>query len=447
MPKIAKTLTDREIRSIKKEGFHAVGGVKGLMLRINPSGKYWVLRYSLNGKRRDLQFASYPNQSLKEARQAAQKYRNLLDDGIDPIEWRHNKVQEVLLEEKHSKIATKTFSVMSEEYIQYLIGIGKYEEHPNELKQIQSRLRKHINPVIGNKVFHSIVDKDVAQLLLPYRKTKHYALENKLRQLIGQIYMWARAMQLTDAEVPTNAKELSYLLPKRESKPQNNHPMFPVSEIPEFMKDLHFRPSISAKCLEFAILTASRSKNAREATWDQFDFSKNKWTIPANQMKKGDLNGDHIVPLSKQLKEFLAKLKEYDLTNSKYLFPSPVGGGILSDGSLKAVIQRMHNDRIMNVGKGYTDPKQRHPKTNLPRVATPHGTARASFRTWAQDDELGNDKRFSERVAELCLHHKLKDGYNGAYERNQAMKSRAEMMQAWADYCYSKCEEEPNDKR
>ena len=42
---------------------------------------------------------------------------------------------------------------------------------------------------------------------------------------------------------------------------------------------------------------------------------------------------------------------------------------------------------------------------------------------------------------------KLKDGYNDAYERNQAMKSRAEMMQAWADYCYSKCEEEPNDKR
>ena len=50
---------------------------------------------------------------------------------------------------------------------------------------------------------------------------------------------------------------------------------------------------------------------------------------------------------------------------------------------------------------------------------------------------IGNDKRFSASIAELCLHHKIDDAYNGAYERNQALKSRAEMMQAWADYCYS----------
>ena len=70
-------------------------------------------------------------------------------------------------------------------------------------------------------------------------------------------------------------------------------------------------------------------------------------------------------------------------------------------------------------------------------MITAHGTARASFRTWAQDDKLGNNKRFDERIAELCLHHKITDAYNGAYERNEAIKSRTEMMQAWADYCYS----------
>lgn len=57
-----------------------------------------------------------------------------------------------------------------------------------------------------------------------------------------------------------------------------------------------------------------------------------------------------------------------------------------------------------------------------------------------QDDELGNDRRFSDKIAELCLHHKVGDAYNGAYERNQAMKSRIEMMQAWGDYCASEWE-------
>ncbi|WP_370826804.1 hypothetical protein [Parasutterella excrementihominis] len=69
--------------------------------------------------------------------------------------------------------------------------------------------------------------------------------------------------------------------------------------------------------------------------------------------------------------------------------------------------------------------------------ATPHGIARATFRTWAQDDELGNDQRFSDRVAELCLHHKPQDGYNGAYERNKSFIRRREMMDAWAKYCFS----------
>ena len=96
----------------------------------------------------------------------------------------------------------------------------------------------------------------------------------------------------------------------------------------------------------------------------------------------------------------------------------------------------MHMESLQRGEGGFVDPKQKT-KDGLPAIATPHGIARASFRTWAQDDELGNDRRFNERVAELCLHHKTGDAYNGAYERNQAMKSRVEKMQAWADYCVS----------
>ena len=69
---------------------------------------------------------------------------------------------------------------------------------------------------------------------------------------------------------------------------------------------------------------------------------------------------------------------------------------------------------------------------------TQHGIARATFRTWAQDDSLGNDRRFDARTAELCLHHKVTDAYNGAYERNASMIRRREMMEAWAEYCFSR---------
>lgn len=99
----------------------------------------------------------------------------------------------------------------------------------------------------------------------------------------------------------------------------------------------------------------------------------------------------------------------------------------------------MHH-RAVDAGQhGYTDPKQTNIQGKV-AIATAHGIARASFRTWAQDDELGNDRLFSEKTAELCLHHKVDDTYNGAYNRNEAMQSRREMMQAWADYCLSATE-------
>ena len=436
MPVIAKTLTDREVRNLKKDGFYNVGGVVGLYLRIVQPNKYWVLRYKLpESKRRDFQFAKYSDLSLKDARSKAQSYRDLVNQNIDPLDWQHNKVQEICLEERTAKIATKTFRVVAEEYVQHLVDIGQYEENSRELKLLKGRLKKHIYPVIGNQLFEEITHQQVGDVLLPLTNTQP-ALCKKVRQIIGQIYKWAIALGLTKHEAPTDYKVLKHLLPRATISVKHNHPMLPVKQIPEFMADLHSRPSTSARCLEFAILTAVRSYNARSAEWTEFDFEKNLWIIPAQKMKKGDLNGKHTVPLSKQAKELLMAIKDDTEQLTRYVFASPVGHSILSDASLKTVIVRMHNERLAQGLSGYVDPNE---KTNkgVPRIATPHGTARATFRTWAQDDELGNDTRFSAKVAELCLHHKIDDGYNGAYERNDAMKSRQEMMQAWADYCYS----------
>lgn len=214
--------------------------------------------------------------------------------------------------------------------------------------------------------------------------------------------------------------------------------MLPVCEVPRFMADLHCRPSMSAKCLEFAVLTVVRSSNARFAESEEIDFKRKLWVIPRAKMKVA-MNGDHEVPLSQQALELLQSLCSQSLP-TKYIFPSPVGLAPLSDMSLRAVIHEMHTESLLGGEQGYFDPNQ-VTRTGKPAIATSHGIARASFRTWAQDDELGNDRRFSDKVAELCLHHKIGDAYNGAYERNQAMKSRVEMMQAWGDYCASEWED------
>lgn len=434
MPKTARVLTDREVKNLKKDGFYTVGGVTGLYLRIAQLNKYWVLRYKLSdSKRRDFQFAKYSEMSLKDARSKAQSYRDLINQNIDPLDWQHNKVNELLLEKEVAKIATKTFKVVAEEYIQYLINESGTEDR--ELKLFRGRLKNHIYPIIGNQLFEEVCHRHVAEVLSPLRNA-HPAMCIKVRQDIGKIYKWAKAMGFTKLEAPTDHRILQHLLPKSTIRIQHNHPMLPVEQIPEFMADLHACPRVSARCLEFTILTAVRSNNARSAEWSEFDFKNNLWVIPAEKMKKGDLNGEHIVPLSTQAKALLMAIKAETEQESRYVFPSPNSYSPLSDASLKKVIVDMHKDRLVQGVKGYIDPNEKDSEGH-PRIATPHGTARASFRTWSQDDKLGNDKKFSARTAELCLHHKVDDAYNGAYERNKAMKSRQEMMQAWADYCYS----------
>lgn len=434
MPKIAKTLTDLQVKKLSEDGYYAVGGVTGLYLRVVTPNKYWVFRYKLNGKRRDLQFDKYPAVSLKIARERAEDFKKLQKQGIDPIEWRKNKFNEAKAQEAKNQRAAMTFRMMAEAYCKYQIDMGRYEESSKDLALFKGHLKNYIHPVIGDILFQDISYEHIAKILTPLW-IDHPALVRKVRSDINQIYAWARALKYTDKESPTSPSVLKNLLGKRPPAKQKNHPMLPVEEIPEFFTDLHSRSSISARCLEFAILTATRSGNARKAKWIEINFNTAQWIIPASEMKVG-ANGDLIVPLSSQALAILRELKEKALGYSDYIFPSPLGGGILSDGSLKAVIKAMHTEKIAATGKGYVDPKQLD-KNGKPRMITVHGTARASFRTWSQDDNLGNNKRFDKRIAELCLHHKITDAYNGAYERNEAMKSRTEMMLAWGDYCYS----------
>lgn len=434
MPKITKILSDKEVRSITRIGCHRVGGVPGLLLRVTPSNHYWVLRYVLNGKRHDFQFGDLNSISVKEARNKAAQFRRFLDEGIDPKEYRRSTLLSQQAEYLDRKSKTTTFRELAEQYYAYQLAINTWAKNPKDAQRFESRLKKYVYPTLGNRFYHDLQAKDFANALSPIY-IDHPSTAEKVRHIIKMIYSWAIALQLYDRANPIDGNVLRLLLPKKPLKKQN-HPMLPVASIPEFMADLHQRPSISAKCLEFAILTASRSANAREAMWAEIDWDRKLWTIPAEKMKM-PANGDHVVPLSDQAISLLKAIPRY--FESPYIFCSPVGRSVLSDRSLLSVLDKMCTDRLLEGKTGYVDPTLLD-KNRKPRRITAHGTARASFRTWAQDDELGNDKRFSARTAELCLHHKTDDSYDGAYERNKAMKSRREMMQAWADYCLSATE-------
>jgi len=185
------------------------------------------------------------------------------------------------------------------------------------------------------------------------------------------------------------------------AKPKvEHHSAMPVAEVPSFMAELRKSETMSARALEFAILTAARSGEARGAAWDEIDLEARTWTVPASRMKGGR---EHTVPLSDRALAILKALPRI----GAYVFPGPDGTPMTAAAPMR-LFQRMS-------ANGY-------------KV---HGF-RSTFRDWAGD--LGH---FDREVIEHALAHKLPDATEAAYRRGTALKKRELLMQSWANYCSS----------
>lgn len=111
MPKLAKPLTDTQVRTAKPiEGkTHTLADGSGMYLEITASGsKIWRMSYRQeSGKQNRLTVGTYPEVSLLEARAKRTQVRKLLADGIDPAQFRREA------KEAKAVAATHTFEAIA----------------------------------------------------------------------------------------------------------------------------------------------------------------------------------------------------------------------------------------------------------------------------------------------------------------------------------------------
>ncbi|ARL55936.1 hypothetical protein BOC52_04360 [Burkholderia pseudomallei] len=182
------------------------------------------------------------------------------------------------------------------------------------------------------------------------------------------------------------------------------------------MGSLRETDATGAKCLEFAILTGSRSIEVRGARWSEFDLDIGVWAVPAERMK---LKKEHRVPLSQAAIDLLRGLPQPEkMDGNRLVFPSP-RGKVLSDMTLLAVIRRMNGTSSPPT---WRDPKQK----DAPIV--PHGF-RSTFKDWAT--ELTNHPR---ELIEVALAHIPGDNSEMAYWRSEVLERRRRLMDDWAQF-------------
>lgn len=93
MPKLAAPLTDLQVKDIQtKARPYRLSDGGGLYLLINPDGaKYWRMDYRIFNVRRTAAFGKYPEVSLSAAREQRGNARNLITEGIDPVELKREQ--------------------------------------------------------------------------------------------------------------------------------------------------------------------------------------------------------------------------------------------------------------------------------------------------------------------------------------------------------------------
>lgn len=404
MGRTAIELNALAVSRIKDEGLHFVGGVPGLILQVsgasaaqslenNNLARSWILRVMIGGKRRDMGLGGYPAVTLAAAKEAARSARIKIKSGVDPIE--ESRAARSTL--AASRAAALTFEQSAIAYIAAKESEWKNKKHGD---QWRNTLATYAYPLIGKILVRDVDQAHVMRVLDPIWATKTETA-TRLRGRIESVLDWANVRKYRTGDNPARWRgHLDMLLatPSKIAKVVH-HEALPFAEVSEFMMELRQREGMGARALEFVVLTAARSGEARLATWNEFDLDNKIWTVPAARMKAGK---EHRAPLSDETIALLNALPRID--GSDYVFPNSKGTP-LSDMTLTQQLRRMG------------------------RTITAHGF-RSTFRDWASERTS-----FSRDVCEMALAHTIGDKVEAAYRRGDLFDKRRMLMGQWAQFC------------
>lgn len=186
---------------------------------------------------------------LADARLKAAECRRLLADGIDPIAARDAERSQQALEDARAI----TFDKCADAFIKAHSSGWKNQKH---VKQWTATIRTYVTPVFGSLPVQAIDVTLVMKVLEPLWTAKPETA-TRVRGRIESVLDWAKARGYRTGENPALWKgHLDKLLPSRNKVAKVvHHSALPYDELPEFIAALRNHDSISARALEFTILT------------------------------------------------------------------------------------------------------------------------------------------------------------------------------------------------
>jgi integrase len=386
-------LTDVAVRRAKpRNKRYKMYDTGGLFLLITPSGgKWWRFKYKYAGKEKLLSLGTYPDISLKDARDRRDQERKKLANRIDPA------VNRAAAKAAWEGNQANSFEVVAREWIAKKSSAWS----GSNTNKTTRRLEVDVFPWIGNRPIAEIMPPEL--LMVVQRTEKRGAIDtaHRVLQTCGQIFRYA---VVTGRAVRDPSVDLRGALQSVRGK--HFAAVTEPKAIGALLRALHgYQGSVIIRCaLRLAPLVFVRPGELRKAEWKEIDFEKSEWNIPAERMK---MKVAHLVPLSRQALDVLRELQP--LTGRGILlFPSPrTNKRPMSDNAILSALRRMGISKDEMSGHGF----------------------RAMART-VLDEVLHVRPDYIEHQ----LAHAVRDPNGRAYNRTAHLPERRKMMQDWADY-------------
>ncbi len=368
-----------------------------LYLKISPSGrKRWRLKYDFDGISVRLPLGTYPDVSLKDARNSREEARKLLAEGIDPAKKRDAKLPEKKPE--IIKQAANSFEIVTEEWFakHSMNWSASYGD------QIMRRMEREIFPMIGDKAIADISSTQLSEAI--HQIEQRGALTTAQRALAdcGKIFVYAVATGQVESNPCSDLRSL--LSPDKKKK--SNSAISEPKRVAEMLRALDsYNGALPVRCaLRLAPLVFVRPKELRDAQWEDINLDTEEWRYIVTKT-----DSQHIVPLASQAVTILKELK-LQTGDGRYVFSSAKntnGDKPMGDNAIGAAMRR--------VGIGKDD-------------MSGHG-----FRVMART-LLNEELRFRPDFINHQLAHLVRDSNGYAYKSADHLPERRKMMQEWADY-------------
>lgn len=384
-------LSARRVATIREDGRYSDGG--NLYFVVDGTSRRWSFLYRdrRTGKLREMGLGPFPDVSLAVSRERASEARVLLAAGNDPLQAR--RAQKV----EQQRLAF-SFKQVADEYAR---SHGRKWKSAKYATWWMRSLELFVPGLMSMPV--DAIDTNDVFTAMDKRWGERNSSATQVRRRVEAVLGFAATRGYRSGPNPAIWRgHLANLLPGSTGSIVQHRPAMHYRDVPAFMAKLRALDLISARSLQFLILTAARSQEVLQCRWTEIDLEQKLWTVPAARMKG---KREHVVPLSDASMKLLTSLDA--VRSSEFVFPGRFPHRPQNVMTMSELLKRQYAFGGVTV----------------------HGF-RSSFRDWA-----GDETEVAREIAEAALAHRVGNDVENAYRRSTALARRTKLMESWADYC------------